>query len=123
AHIEQGPVLEALGLSLGVVEAIAGQSRRWLTFTGQAGHAGTLPMELRHDALAAAAEFVSEVERVARASDGLRATVGSLTVSPGAVNVVPGAARLSLDVRHADDAVRERAVARLLDRARAIASS
>ncbi len=114
AHIEQGPVLEAAKLSLGVVEAIVGQSRLWLTFEGQAGHAGTQPMELRHDALAAAAEFVSAVERQAGRTAGLRATVGALNVLPGAVNVVPGSARLSLDVRHADDSVREQAIAALL---------
>jgi allantoate deiminase len=120
AHIEQGPVLEALDLSLGVVEAIVGQSRFWLTMTGQAGHAGTQPMEHRRDALAAAAAFITTVERVARTTPGLRATVGSLTFAPGAVNVVPGEVRLSLDVRHADDAVRQRAVADLLDHARAV---
>jgi allantoate deiminase len=122
AHIEQGPVLEALDLSLGVVEAIVGQARYWLTVTGQAGHAGTLPMEHRRDALAAAAEFVSAVERTARTTPGLRATVGSLTVAPGAVNVVPGEVRLSLDVRHAENTVRTRAVAELLDQAQSIAA-
>jgi allantoate deiminase len=121
AHIEQGPVLDHLKVPLGVVEAIVGQSRFWLCFAGKAGHAGTLPMDLRQDALAAAAQFVVEVEHHARALDGLRATVGSLTVSPGAVNVVPGLARLSLDVRHAQDAVREQATADLLQRAEAIA--
>jgi len=113
-HIEQGPVLEAIDRPLGVVEAIVGQSRLWLTFVGRAGHAGTQPMELRRDALAAAAEFVIAVERRAQATAGLRATVGVIAVAPGAVNVVPGNARLSLDVRHADDAVREAAVARLI---------
>jgi allantoate deiminase len=122
AHIEQGPVLESLGLSVGAVEAIVGQSRLWLSFIGQAGHAGTLPMERRRDALAAAAEFVGAVEHAARATAGLRATVGRLTVLPGAVNVVPGAVRLSLDVRHAEDAVRGKAVAELLGQARAIAT-
>jgi allantoate deiminase len=120
AHIEQGPVLESLDLSLGVVEAIVGQSRYWLTVTGRAGHAGTQPMEHRRDALAAAAAFVGAVERTARATPGLRATVGSLTVAPGAVNVVPGEVRLSLDVRHAEDGVRTAAVADLLGQARAI---
>lgn len=121
AHIEQGPELDARGLPLGVVEAIAGQSRLWLRFEGQAGHAGSLPMERRQDALAAAAEFVVAVEEHARAVGGLRATVGTLAVAPGAVNVVPGSARLSLDVRHAQDAVRERATAELLQRAEAAA--
>jgi allantoate deiminase len=113
AHIEQGPVLEAKNLSLGVVPAIMGQTRAWVRFTGHAGHAGTQPMDLRRDALAAAAEFVTVVERTGRTTPGLRATVGSLTVSPGATNVVPGEVRLSVDVRHAEDAVRTRAVADL----------
>jgi allantoate deiminase len=121
AHIEQGPVLDTLHLSLGLVEAIVGQSRCWLRFVGKAGHAGTLPMELRRDALAAAAEFVLAVERHARSVDGLRATVGSLDVAPDAVNVVPGLAQLSLDVRHPQDPVRQQAIAALLEEAAAIA--
>jgi allantoate deiminase len=114
AHIEQGPILDVLKRPLGLVTAIVGQSRYRLRFIGRAGHAGTQPMELRRDALAAAAEFVGTVETLARATDGLRATVGSLTVAPGAVNVVPGDVRLSLDVRHADDLVRSRAADELL---------
>ena len=93
AHIEQGPVLDTLDLPLGLVEAIVGQTRCWLRLIGKAGHAGTLPMELRRDALAAAAEFVLAVERHARSVDGLRGTVGSLTVAPDAVNVVAGLAQ------------------------------
>ena len=122
AHIEQGPVLESRGLPLGVVTAIAGQSRLRVTFVGRAGHAGTSPMDLRRDALPAAAEFVLEVERLARSVDGLRATVGVVAAEPGAVNVVPGSATLSLDVRHADDAARGRRGRRLLGSAEAIAS-
>jgi allantoate deiminase len=122
AHIEQGPVLESQNLPLGIVEAIIGQSRFWLTFEGMAGHAGTQPMELRRDALAAAAEFVLAVERDARTVPGLRATVGSITALPGAVNVVPGAVRLSLDIRHADDAVREQAIVNGLAEAEQIGS-
>jgi allantoate deiminase len=121
AHIEQGPVLDTLPLPLGLVEAIVGQSRCWLRFVGKAGHAGALPMELRRDALAAAAEFVLAVERHARSIDGLRATVGSLAVAPDAVNVVAGLARLSLDVRHPQDQVRQQATASLLEQAAAIA--
>jgi allantoate deiminase len=120
-HIEQGPVLDTHHQPLGLVEAIVGQSRCWLRFLGQAGHAGTLPMELRRDALAAAAEFVLGVERQARAVDGLRATVGSLVVAPDAVNVVAGMAQLSLDVRHPLDQVRQQATAALLEQAAAIA--
>jgi allantoate deiminase len=113
AHIEQGPVLEQQGLGVGVVTAIAGQTRARLIFTGRAGHAGTTPMDLRRDALCAAAEFVLEAERLARSSPGLVATVGQIGAQPGASNVIPGEVALSLDVRHAVDAARDQAVARL----------
>lgn len=109
-HIEQGPVLEAAGQPLGVVTAIAGQSHARLVFEGEAGHAGTTPMDLRHDALAAAAEFVLAVEKIARDEPGLVATVGRVRVPHGAVNVIPGRVEATLDVRHADDAVRARAI-------------
>jgi allantoate deiminase len=112
-HIEQGPVLESLGLPVGVVDAIAGQSRWNLTFTGHANHAGTTPMNLRRDALTAAAEWICEVEAYGRGVEGLVATVGSIRVNPGATNVVPGVAEVSLDVRHAVDATRQAAVASL----------
>jgi hydantoinase/carbamoylase family amidase len=112
-HIEQGPVLEAEGLALGVVTAIAGQSHARIAFTGLAGHAGTTPMHLRRDALAAAADFVLSVEQTALDEPGLVATVGELEVPRGAVNVIPGQVDLTLDVRHQDDAVRLAAVARL----------
>lgn len=120
AHIEQGPVLENRDLPLGVVEAIAGQTRMWLRFVGRAGHAGTMPMELRHDALAAAAELIVQVEAQACAIEGLRATIGTLTVAPGAVNVVPGSVALSLDVRHADDSVRLTALTGMVQTGEAI---
>jgi allantoate deiminase len=120
-HIEQGPVLEARGLPLGVVSAIAGQSRFQLTFTGEAAHAGTTPMDLRRDALVAAAVFVQAVESSAEGQAGLVATVGQLTVQPGAANVVPGEVTLSLDVRHAYDAERLLATERLLHVASEIA--
>jgi len=107
-HIEQGPVLEREGLPVGVVTAIAGQTRARIVLTGQAGHAGTLPMDARHDALAAAAEAVLAVERHGRAEPGLVATVGALTLSPNVGNVVPGEVRMLLDLRHADDGVRRR---------------
>jgi allantoate deiminase len=116
-HIEQGPVLESLGLPLGVVTSIVGQSRFRIRFTGQANHAGTTPMHLRRDALAAAAHWISVVERHARATPGLVATVGSIEAQPGAANIIPGEVRASLDVRHAEDAVRGRSAARLLDAA------
>jgi allantoate deiminase len=122
AHIEQGPVLEKLDLPIGVVEAIVGQSRLWVGFEGKAGHAGTLPMEHRQDALAGAAELVLQIEREARTIDGLRGTVGTLSVLPGAVNIVPGSVQFSLDIRHADDGVREQAVAKLVRHAETIAA-
>lgn len=122
-HIEQGPVLEALGLPVGVVTAIAGQSRVAIEFGGMAGHAGTVPMALRQDALCAAAEFVLAAEALAHATDQLVATVGQLSVQPGASNVIPGAARLALDVRHHDDTVRTQAVAALHTRAEQIGAA
>jgi len=120
-HIEQGPVLEAHGMPVAVVSTITGFARWGLTFTGKAAHAGTMPMDGRLDALAAAAEFVLAVEAEARATDGLVATVGQLAVSPGAVNVVPGEVVLSLDVRHPDDLVRRDHLQRLLQRGQEIA--
>jgi allantoate deiminase len=121
-HIEQGPVLENLGAPVGVVEAITGQSRICAGFRGQAGHAGTLPMDGRRDALTAAAELVLEVEQLALSVEGLRATVGTLAVEPGAVNVVPGMVRLTMDVRHPRDDVRMAAIAELRSRATALAA-
>ena len=120
-HIEQGPVLESLNLPLGIVESIVGQSRCHLAFEGCSGHAGTLPMALRRDALAAAAAWMTRCESIASGVEGLVATVGQISVEPGSINVIPGVARCSLDVRHADDAVRRRAVETLLEEARAIA--
>jgi len=119
-HIEQGPVLEAGGLAAGVVSAIAGQARYLVTFTGEAGHAGTVPMSSRRDALGAAAELVLAVEADAGSHDGMVATVGQLTVQPGAANVVPGEVTLSLDIRHPDDRVLIERTAQLLERAREI---
>lgn len=122
-HIEQGPVLESLGLPLGVVSAIAGQSRFRVSFGGVAAHAGTTPMAARHDALAGAAAFVLAAEELARAQDGLVATVGELALHPGASNVIPGAVRLSLDVRHSDDGRRRAACETLRQQASTIAVS
>lgn len=107
-HIEQGPVLERRDLPVGVVSGIQGQSRVQVTFTGFAGHAGTVPMDARRDALCAAAEFVLEVERASKAEPDSVATVGEIRVLPGASNVIPGQARVSVDLRHPDDAARER---------------
>lgn len=99
-HIEQGPVLESEGLPLAVVSGIVGQTRLGFRFTGQANHAGTTPMSLRRDALAAAAEWMNFVETTARQVDGLVATIGKIAVEPNAGNVIPGRVDLSLDVRH-----------------------
>ncbi len=110
-HIEQGPVLLNAGLPLGVVTAIAGAVRRKLTITGEAGHAGTVPMGYRRDAAAAAAEIILAVEKICGAIPGVVGTVGQLGVPGGAVNVIPGRCELSLDVRGGDDALRDEAVA------------
>jgi len=121
AHIEQGPVLEQKRLATGVVTSIAGQSRAQVKFVGEAGHAGTVPMALRRDALCAAAEFVLEVEKYARKTPGLVATVGQLGAHPGASNVIPGEARLTLDLRHANDTRRRTALRQLRQKASTIA--
>jgi len=113
-HIEQGPVLEDEGLPVGVVTAINGQARFRLQLEGMAGHAGTVPMGLRRDALAAAAECVLIAERFAGAREQAVATVGQATVSPGATNVIPGSVALSLDVRSPDDGVRDALAAEIL---------
>ena len=120
-HIEQGPVLEAKDVPVGVVSAIAGQERHRIIFTGEAAHAGTTPMDRRRDALVAASVFVQAVEGYAGSQEGLVATVGQLEVRPGAANVVPGKVTLSLDVRHADDSERVAASRTLLDLAAQIA--
>jgi allantoate deiminase len=122
-HIEQGPVLEAQKLAVGVVSAIAGQSRFQLTWTGKAGHAGTTPMAMRRDAFAGAAEFALAAEKLARGTAGLVATIGSLTISPGAANVISGQVVHTLDVRHAKDAARKAALFKLGRLAARIAKS
>ncbi|MEP9352714.1 allantoate amidohydrolase [Xanthobacter sp. KR7-65] len=111
-HIEQGPVLEAAGAPLGIVTGIAGASRGHVRVRGEAGHSGTLPMAMRHDALAAAAEMILAVEARGRANGGdLVATVGTLVIAGSAVNVVPGEVQFSLDVRTLSDDLRARAIA------------
>ena len=121
-HIEQGPVLERWDEPLGIVTAIAAQSRHRVRITGVAGHAGTVPMALRHDALAGAAEFISMGEELAHRGerDQLVVTIGDISVKPGAVNVIPGEAQLSLDVRAASDNARAEAVEKIRNRARQI---
>ena len=112
-HIEQGPVLEEKNLPVGVVSAISGQTRIQARFVGRAGHAGTTPMRLRRDALAAAAQFIIAVEDYALKHAGLVATVGQIEAKPGASNVIPGEAALSVDIRHASDKIRRAACANL----------
>ena len=107
-------------LPVGVVSAIAGQNRIGVSFTGEAGHAGTVPMSQRRDALCVAAEFVDAVETLARSLPGTVATVGQVNVVPGASNVIPGRVTLSLDVRHQDNALRELACDQLEELAREI---
>jgi len=123
-HIEQGPVLERLGRSLGVVTAIAGQTRARIDVMGEAGHAGTVPMDIRRDALAAAADMVLAIEAVAGAPNdaALVATVGEFRVAPGASNVIPGDVRFSLDLRAADDTVRTCAASAIRERIAEIAA-
>lgn len=117
-HIEQGPVLEQEDLPLGVVTAINGARRLTCRFSGEAGHAGTVPMSHRHDALTAAAQWIGFVEQKTRESGPeLVATVGTLQCEPGAVNVIPGAVTLTLDIRSPNDALRETLLNALLDEA------
>jgi len=115
AHIEQGPVLEADGLALGVVTGIAAQLRFSFVVKGLAGHAGTSSMPLRRDALTGAAEMVLAIENIARAdASDLVATVGRLETLPGAANVVPGEVRFTIDVRSGDAARRDRGAQAIL---------
>jgi allantoate deiminase len=122
-HIEQGPVLEAENLPVGAVSSITGSSRATVVVEGMAGHAGTVPMDLRRDALAAAAELVLAIEQAGSAEPRLVATVGRMEVSPGAPNVIPGRVEFTLDLRHADPGVRERVIRRLRSRTDAVAAS
>ena len=121
-HIEQGPVLEYKGQPLGVVTAIAGQSYLNVEFLGEAGHAGTVPMMLRRDALAGAAEVVLLAERLARESKGdVVATVGLMRIPAAAANVIPGNAALVVDIRSGSDAQRHQFVDRFKAEIRALA--
>ena len=108
-HIEQGPVLLAEGSALGVVTSIAGGTRHSLGVLGQSGHAGTVPMGLRRDALAAAAEMVLAIEKRCSAGGSLVGTVGMIEVQNGSANVIPGAVEFSVDIRAAEDEMREAA--------------
>lgn len=122
-HIEQGPCLEQEGLALGVVEAINGARRLNCRFTGEAGHAGTVPMSQRKDALAAAAEWMVRIETLTREQGGnLVATVGTLRCAPGAVNVIPGDVTLTLDIRGPKDQPLDALLDTLLTEAQALAA-
>ncbi len=120
-HIEQGPVLYHLNQPLGIVDTIAGQSRYSVTFTGEANHAGTTPMNLRRDALAGAAEWISAVEAIAQSTSGLVATVSTIESDARAGNVIAGRVAASLDVRHALDEIRRNAVQHIVERGLEIA--
>jgi allantoate deiminase len=119
-HIEQGPVLERKRLSVGIVSAIAGQTRGQMTFFGRAGHAGTTPMAHRRDALVGASEFILSAESLAKSRPDLVVTVGSIAASPGAANVIPDEVIISLDVRHPRNEVRSAVLRSLLAEAKKI---
>ncbi len=114
-HIEQGPILERAGLPVGIVTAINGAARYTVEIIGEAGHAGTVPMAGRRDALTAAAEAILAVERICGSKSDVTGTVGRISAAPGAVNVIPGAAHFSIDVRSPDDAIREAAEAAIAE--------
>jgi allantoate deiminase len=120
-HIEQGPLLEKKQQPLGIVTAIAGRTQALVRFIGKTGHAGAMPMALRRDALAAAAQYILAVEACTRHYPGLVATVGQLEVHPGGPNVIPGEVRLNLDVRHQVDGARVVACTRLQETAGEVA--
>ena len=121
-HIEQGPVLEQLQQPIAIVDRIVGRTYADATFIGVAGHAGTTPMDARRDAVTAAAEWIGRVETFAQQTAGLVATTGRIEAQPGAANVIAGDCRVTLDVRHADDAMRSATVRQLHDAAEAIAA-
>jgi allantoate deiminase len=121
-HIEQGPVLESQHLPVGVVTAISGATRLAASLIGMAGHAGTVPMALRHDALTGAAECIVAIEELCRTDpDGLVGTVGYIHAMPGATNVIPGKVSFTMDIRAASDTHRRRAVTDIVRRIESIA--
>jgi len=125
-HIEQGPVLEEKGLPISAVNGIAGARRFSITLEGKAGHAGTVPMASRQDALVSACQWMVELNQAARKSIAddypVLATVGKLDVYPGGVNVIPGCVNLSLDVRSINDGARDAFIACSIERLEALAS-
>lgn len=121
-HIEQGPVLEQQNLPVGVVTAISGATRLAATLSGMAGHAGTVPMALRRDALAGAAECILAVEQFCKSEGaGLVGTVGIINAMPGAGNVIPGRVSFTLDIRAPEDPHRKQAVAAIVQQIETIA--
>jgi allantoate deiminase len=122
-HIEQGPLLEKENQPLGVVTGIVGQSRFGVTVTGEAGHAGTVPMTMRRDALAGSAEMALAAERIGRAGDQMVATVGRIAAMPGATNIIPGQVIFTVDLRCMDDKTRHAAVTHFENEARRIAAT
>jgi allantoate deiminase len=121
-HIEQGPVLEQKNLPVGVVTAISGATRLAARLTGMAGHAGTVPMAMRRDALAGAAECIGTIEQFCRTgASGLVGTVGYIHATPGATNVIPGQVSFTIDIRAPSDAHRKLAVTDVVRRIEAIA--
>jgi len=119
-HIEQGPVLEQMDQACGVVSGIAGASRYQFRVEGKAGHAGTVPISLRQDALVGASEMVLAIERIALEYPDLVATVGKLSVAPGASNVIPGLVEGTLDIRHIDDSIKQAALTRIIEECESI---
>jgi allantoate deiminase len=119
-HIEQGPVLEAEGLPVGVVTAISGATRLSVVLIGMAGHAGTVPMALRRDALAGAAECITAIEEFCKTDQGFVGTVGYINALPGATNVIPGKVSFTVDIRTASDSHRKLAVADIVRRIESI---
>ncbi len=121
-HIEQGPVLETRNVPVGVVTAIAGATRLAARLTGMAGHAGTVPMTMRHDALAGAAECISKIEQLCLTDHGgLVGTVGYIHATPGATNVIAGQAHFTIDMRAPTDTHRKKAVSDIVRQIEVIA--
>ncbi len=121
-HIEQGPVLEQQNLPVGVVTAISGATRLAARLTGMAGHAGTVPMALRRDALAGASDCIGAIEAFCRSDEnGLVGTVGYIHAMPGATNVIPGQVSFTIDIRAPTDMHRKRAVADIVRQIETIA--
>ncbi|MFQ5842264.1 MAG: Zn-dependent hydrolase [Thermodesulfobacteriota bacterium] len=125
-HIEQGPILETKNKKIGVVTSIAAPTRFKVVFTGQADHSGTTPMEMRRDALVAAANLIMDIEEVCLEFSQMDkgrvvGTVGAMKIEPGVINAIPGRAELSVDIRSISAEAKERAASLVRDRAREIA--